>query len=64
MKTKIFFCTCGVLILGLLSWATGEDDPVDIVWAGFWIVASAVGSFAIILFFTAILREWWGRRTR
>jgi hypothetical protein len=61
LRTKTFFVLLAFLILGLLSWITGEGDPVDAIWEGFWIVVWVIGSFAILSFLVVIIREWWSR---
>ena len=51
LKAKIFFGSLAFLILGLLSWITGEDNPVYLIWNGFWAVVwtiSFLGIFAVI----------------
>ena len=61
LKTKTFFVLLAFLILGLFSWMTGEGDPVDAIWEGFWIVVWVVGSFAMLSFIVVSIREWWSR---
>jgi hypothetical protein len=59
LKAKIFFGSLAFLILGLLSWITGEDDPIDLIWNLFWVGVWIVG----IATFIALLRLWWQTTT-
>jgi hypothetical protein len=61
LKAKTFFVLLAFLILGLLAWITGEGDPIDAIWEGFWIVVWVVGSFAMLAFIVVFIREWWSR---
>ena len=49
-KTKSFFVSVAFLILGVVSWISGESDPVDAAWWGFWAVVWVVGGFSILCF--------------
>ena len=58
LKAKIFFGSLAFLILWLLSWITGEDDPVDLLWNGFWAVVWII----VILGIFAVIYEVWKNR--
>jgi hypothetical protein len=58
-KAKIFFGSLAFLILWLLSWITGENDPVYLVWNSFWAVVWTMGFFGI---FAVIYAVWKNRK--
>lgn len=57
LKAKAFFAFIAFLIIGLLSLITGEGDPVDAIWGGFWLVAGVVGSISLIVFMLFSLKK-------
>jgi Na+/melibiose symporter-like transporter len=57
LKAKTFLALVAFLILGVVSWISGESDPVDAVWWGFWAVVWIVGSFSILCFIYISIRE-------
>jgi hypothetical protein len=59
---KVFFGFIAFLVLGLLSLITGEDDPVDLIWGGFWLVVGVVGSISIIAFIYVSMKEIFKRK--
>ena len=62
LKAKIFFGLLAFLILGLLSLITEEDDPIDLIWSGFWAVAWILGSISILAFIYISVKEMFKRK--
>ena len=59
---KILFGLVAFLVLGLLSWITGEDDPINLIWSSFWAIAMVVGSISIIIFLIGTFSELFKRK--
>jgi hypothetical protein len=58
-KVKTLFVLIAFLILGVVSRISGESDPVDAAWWGFWAVVSIVGGFSMIYFiYIFIIKEY------
>ena len=59
LKAKVFFALVAFLILGAVSWISGESDPVDAAWWGFWAVVWIVGGFSMFYFvYIFIVKEY------
>jgi Na+/melibiose symporter-like transporter len=56
-KAKTFVVVVAFLILGAVSWISGESDPVDAAWWGFWAVVWVVGGFSVLIFLFISIRE-------
>jgi hypothetical protein len=56
-KVKTVFVVVAFLILGAVSWISGESDPVDAAWWGFWAVVWVVGGFSVLIFIFISIRE-------
>jgi Na+/melibiose symporter-like transporter len=56
-KVKTVFVVVTFLILGAVSCISGESDPVDAAWWGFWAVVWVVGGFSVLIFIFISIRE-------
>jgi len=56
LKPKIFFGIVAFVILYFLSMITGEDDPANLLYNGFWTVIWVLSGISMLIFVFVALK--------